>query len=224
MADLTIIMPTPNLVPKKWAEFHKQKLLEAAGDNPIITISKEPLDWGVKNLIQTEYGLSNLYRQILRGAKEADTPLVAIAEDDTLYPKQHFQFRPTEPGYYYNLNRWHIFTWGNPFYFHKPRPANSCMICSRGLMIKALEKRLENLKAGENLPGRLCRELGTAKETMGYDMQEWKSFYTAEPILGFDHDQGSDRLSKIRKKWPWPVRAFDIPIWGRAEEIREKFQ
>ena len=91
-------------------------------------------------------------------------------------------------------------------------------------MIKALEKRLENLKAGENLPGRLCRELGTAKETMGYDMQEWKSFYPAEPILGFDHDQGSDRLSKIRKKWPWPVRAFDIPIWGRAEEIREKFQ
>ena len=59
MDDITIIMLTPNLVPKQWAEFHKQKLLEAAGGTPIITISKEPLDWGI-NLLQTEYGYPNI--------------------------------------------------------------------------------------------------------------------------------------------------------------------
>lgn len=224
MTDLTIIMPTPNLVPKKWAKFHKQKLLEAAGDNPIIIISKEPLDWGVKNLIQTEYGISNLYRQILRGAKEASTPFIAIAEDDTLYPKQHFQFRPTEPGFYYNLNRWQICAWGEPFYFHKPRPANSCMICSRDLLIKTLENRFKSVAEGDELPSRLCHECGTVKEALGYDIHEWKSFYTAEPVLNFCHIHGLNKFSRKRKTWPWPVRAYDIPVWGRAKDIRKKFQ
>ena len=46
MNDLTVIMLTPNLVPKKWAQFHKQKLLEAIGDTPLITVSKKPLIGG----------------------------------------------------------------------------------------------------------------------------------------------------------------------------------
>ncbi|OGH18095.1 MAG: hypothetical protein A2868_03485 [Candidatus Levybacteria bacterium RIFCSPHIGHO2_01_FULL_40_15b] len=229
MADLTIIMLTPNLVPKKWVEFHKQKLLEAAGDNPIITISKEPLDWGVKNLIQTEYGLSNLYRQILRGAKEADTPLVAIAEDDTLYPKQHFQFRPIQPGYYYNLNRWHMFTWknsyyfqGRPFYFYKPRPANGLLISTRELMVESLESRLATSPDLEN--PYLRHELGTVDRILNYDKVPWRSFYTREPVLCFDHIYSVGDLAKRRKKRPWPIAAYDIPVWGRAEEIVKKFQ
>lgn len=220
MVDLTILMLTPNRVPKDWAAFHKQKLLEAAGDNPIITISKEPLDWGT-NLIQTEYGLSNLYFQVLRGAKLATTPLIAIADDDTLYPKEHFQFRPTEPGYYYDLNRWHMFTWGTPFYFHKPRPGNGCMICSRELLVTALESRFR--RNPELLPAHLCHELGT-RGSMRHDKVAWKSFYTNVPILSFYHEESVDPAAKIHKKYAWPVRAYDIPVWGRAEEIREKFK
>lgn len=73
MNDLTIIFLTANRVPEKWAEYHKQVLLEAIGDTPIITISFKPLDWGT-NLIQTEYSVDNIYRQMLRGAKVAKTP------------------------------------------------------------------------------------------------------------------------------------------------------
>src|SRR3989344_839491 len=220
MADLTIIMLTPNRVPKSWAEFHKQKLLEAAGDNPIITISKEPLDWGVKNLIQDGYGIPNLYFQVLRGAKLATTPFIAIADDDTLYPKEHFAFRPTEDVYFYNLNRWHIFTWGKPFYFHKPSPGNGCMISSREPLINALESRF---RRNPELPGHLCHELGTSRSMM-HDKIEWKSFYTNTPILSFTHEESVDPAAKRHRKYAWPVRAYDIPVWGRAEEIRKKFQ
>lgn len=221
MADLTIIMLTPNLVPKQWAEFHKQKLLEAAGDNPIITISKEPLDWGI-NLIQTEYGVANIYRQMLRGAKLATTPFIAMADDDTLYPKEHFAFRPTKEGYFYNLNRWHLFTWGRPFYFHKPRPGNGLLICTRELLISAMESRLE-ASYELALPG-LCHELGTVDGILGHDKVRWQSFYTRQPVVSFYHENGSDERCKRHKKWPWPVCAYDIPVWGRAEDIRKKFQ
>lgn len=220
MADLTILMLTPNLVPKSWADFHKQKLLEAAGDNPIITISKEPLDFGL-NLIQTEYGFTNILRQMLRGAKAASTPLIAMADDDTLYPKEHFAFRPKEEGFYYNLNRWHTFTWGDPFYFHKPRPGNGLLICSRELMIKALEARFKG-NEGE-LPAHLGGELGTIYSALAHDSKEWQHFYTVEPVLSFYHDWSWDRACRRHIKKPWPVRAYDIPVWGKAEDIRKKW-
>ena len=88
--DITIIMLTANRVPKGWAQFHKEKLLEAANGAPIITISREPLNWGI-NILQTEpYGISNIYWQLLKGAKAADTGYVGVAEDDILYPRVHF--------------------------------------------------------------------------------------------------------------------------------------
>ena len=222
MADLTIIMLTPNRVPKEWAKFHKQKLLEVAGDNPIITISKEPLDWGI-NLIQTEYGITNIYRQMLRGAKVATTPFIAIADDDTLYPKEHFAFRPKKEGFYYNLNRWHIFTWGEPFYFYKPRPGNGLLICSRDLMVRALESRLKGVE-GELPPHLSYGELGMQQSALVHDEVRWKPFYTTDPVLSFYHDQSWDRACRRHIKYAWPVRAYDIPVWGKAEDIRKKFQ
>jgi len=43
--DLTIIFLTSNKVPKEWAEYHKNVLLEAIGDYPLIIISREPTEW-----------------------------------------------------------------------------------------------------------------------------------------------------------------------------------
>src|SRR3990167_8395102 len=119
MNDLTVIFLTVNKVPEKWAEYHKKVLNEAIGDTLLITVSKKPMDWGL-NLIQDEEpSVSNIYRQILRAAKLAVTPYIAIAEDDTLYHKEHFIFRPPEDTYAYDGHRWGIFTWGKPVYYYK---------------------------------------------------------------------------------------------------------
>ena len=214
-------MMTPNLVPKNWAKYHKKKLLEAADGAPIITISSKPLNWGL-NLIQEEYGLSNLYKQLLRGAKTATTELLAVADDDTLYPKDHFAFRPQEPGFYYNLNRWHLFTWGDPYYFYKPKPGGGLMIATRKLVIDALENRLA---ADPQLTGHYSvKELGTSIRMRKYDKHEFKVFYTTKPVVSFYHDLSVDDLVRRHKKYPWPVRAFDLPLWGRAQDLRKKFK
>lgn len=221
MNDLTIIMMTPNLVPKKWAKYHKKKLLEAAGDTPIITISAKPLNWGL-NLVQEGYGLPNLYKQLLRGAKTATTELIAIADDDTLYPKDHFAFRPGEPGFYYNHNRWHTFTWGEPFYFYKPKPGGGCMIATRKLVIEAMEARMADdpkLRKPYSV-----KELGSSGRMRTYDKFEYKPFYTKAPIASFYHDYSFDEATRQHKKYAWPVRVYDLPLWGKAKNLRKKFQ
>lgn len=221
MRDITIIMMTPNLVPEDWAKYHKQKLLEAADGAPVITISSKPLDWGL-NLIQEDYGLVNLYKQLLRGAKTAKTELIAIADDDTLYPRDHYAFRPKEPGFYYNLNRWHLFTWGDAYYFHKPKPGGGLMIATRKLVIDAIKARIAadpDLKNPYSL-----KELGSSIRMRKYDKHEFKQFYTTRPVVSFYHDKSIDELNRRHKKYAWPVRAFDLPVWGRAEDLRKKFQ
>ena len=150
MSDITIIMLTANKLPKGWVAFHKEKLLEAAGDSQIITMSREPMNWGINVLQDQDYGISNIYRQLLRGAKLATTPYIAVAEDDTLYPYEHFHsFRPPKDTFAYNQNKFGLFRWSRiPTYFWKDRIKNSTLVAPRGLVIEALEERFAKYPNG----------------------------------------------------------------------------
>lgn len=222
MNDLTVIFLTPNLVPKSWAEFHRQKLMEAIGDTPVITISKKPLDWGI-NLIQRNYSHLNIYKQILRGAKLAKTPYIAIAEDDTLYPPpDHFKvFRPPMDSFAYNMNRWGLFTWNPSAYFLKNKIANSTMIAPRKLTIKALNERFRKKMSEEQ-----CGELGNPRieKWIGVTPQKFVEFYTSESVVNFNHDYSLDYLSRTHKKRMWYIKAYDIPLWGRSDELVKNFK
>jgi hypothetical protein len=216
MKDLTIIFLTVNKVPEKWAEYHKQVLLEAIGDTPIITISKNPLDWGINLLQEEEPSVDNVYRQILRGAKLATTPYIAIAEDDTLYHKSHFQFRPDLDTFGYSGHRWGIFTWGKPFYYHKDRISNAAMIAPRELVIKSLEERFEKYPNSEL--GELGKEKGT-----NLNRYKTKIFWPEVGLVYFSHVNALDGTEQRKTKRPGVVQAYDIPYWGKAEELRKHF-
>lgn len=222
--NITIILITANRVPKKWAEFHKEKLIEAAGNAPIITISREPLDWGI-NLLQTEaYGISNIYFQLLRGAKEATTEFIGVAEDDTLYPKEHFEYRPPLDTFAYNMNKFGVFRWSRiPTYFWKDRIKNSTLIAPRSLAIEALEERFNKYPNGT--PGGFTGELGRAniEDKLGVTRRKSAWFSTEVSIIAIDHELGIDRLARTHRKGMGILRAYDIPYWGRAEDIVKKF-
>ncbi len=214
--DLTIIFLTVNKVPKEWAEYHKSVLMEAIGDSPIITISKEPMDWGL-NLIQDEEpSVNNVYKQILRAAKIATTPYIAIAEDDTLYHESHFQFRPDMDTFGYDAHRWGIFTWGSPFYYHKDRISNATMIAPRELAIEALEERFAKYPVS-NL-GELGKEKGKVSE------RKIKIFWPDVGIVYFSHVNALDGTEQRRTKRPGVVQAYSIRHWGEAKTLREHWK
>ena len=222
-SDITIIMLTANKVPKNWAQFHKEKLLEAAGSSPIITISREPLNWGI-NLLQTEsYGISNIYFQLLKGAKAATTEYIGVAEDDTLYPKEHFEYRPPPDTFAYNQNKFGLFTWGKPTYFWKDRIKNSTLVVSRKLLIDALEERFA--KYPDGTPAGLTGEMGrhNVEDGLGLTRRRAVWFTTEISIVALDHEFGIDRLAKSHRKRMGILRSYDIPYWGKAEDIIKKF-
>lgn len=223
-SDLTIIMLTANRVPEKWADFHRAMLIKAAGNSPLITISRKPLNWGL-NLLDTEpYSISNIYFQILKGAKQAETDFIAIAEDDTLYPEEHFTFRPPKDSFAYNKNRFGLFTWGRPTYFWKDRISNSTLIAPRELAIEALEERFKKYPQGT--PSYFTGELGRTNIEDKLQVSHRKScwFSSEISVIRLDHELGVDRLSRTHRKAMGILRAYDIPYWGKADNIVNKFR
>jgi len=221
---------TNNKVPKKWAEYHFQKLKEAAGEYPIITISRIPMS-GI-NLIQTESeSSSNIYWQLLRGAKLAETEYIAVAEDDTLYTKEHFHsFRP-DGVFAYNLNRWTLYTWGEPIYSLKNFiRTNAVLIAPRQLVIEALEERFARYPHDmKNIPLGMCGELGYFEKELGITLRRAIEFKTIEPVVQFDHDyftgdNSGKGLERRHTKELGTIRAYDIPIWRKAEDLVKKFK
>ncbi|MFZ3301273.1 MAG: hypothetical protein WA152_00995 [Microgenomates group bacterium] len=220
MSDLTIIFLTVNLVPEKWARYHKKKLLEAADSSNIITISKEPLNWG-QNYIQDEpVSENNIYKQILNGCKIANTPFVAIAEDDTLYTKEHFHsFRPTHDSFAYNLSCWGLLTWGPPTYYWSNKLRNLSLIAPRKLAIESLEERFAKSPT-------FYGELGHPKieSRLGLEPRKHMTFFSKQPIVYFQHDHGLDRLEREHKKQMSNLRSFEIPFWGKSKQLVKKFR
>lgn len=217
MTDLTIIFLTVNLVPEKWAEYHKSVLLGAVGDMPIITVSKKPLDWGLNLIQEGEPSVQQIYEQILRAAKIATTPYIAIAEDDTLYHRSHFEFRPPLDTYAFEGHRWGLFTWGKPTFYWSDRISNGAMIAPRELAISSLEERFD--KYPVNNLGELGKEKGTT-----IDRKKSVTYYSQYAMIYLSHKGGLDPLENNRRKAMGKVQAYRIPYWGEAEEVAKRYE
>lgn len=226
MSDLTIIFLTVNRVPEGWAKFHKEKLLEAAGDCPIITASREPVDMPGEHLIQDgEICADNVYRQMLRAAKLAKTKYIAIAEDDSLYPYDHFNsFRPKDDEFAYNMSRWSLYEWREPMYSWRDRISNLTLIATRELAIKCLEERFA--KYPDPLPDHQVGELGKLRtqDKLGlppYKIRMWNSDIA---VLNINHQYAMDDREIRQVKKPGSLRAYDIPHWGHAKDVMKHFK
>lgn len=223
MKDLTAIFLTVNKVPKKWAEYHRKVTSAALGDTRVISITRESSDWGINIIQEGEASVSNVYKQMLRGAKLATTPYVAIIEDDTLYIKEHLEYRPNLNTFAYNTNRAGLFTWGDPTYFWKMRMVNSGLIAPREQLIKALEERFKKYPAG--VSNGLSGEVGRAniESKLGVNIQKSVKFETTVAIVSLGHDFSICPRQRSHRKRMGKVRAFDIPHWGKASEIVKHF-
>lgn len=223
MSNLTVIFLTNNQLPEEWTKYHYEKLLEAIGDANLITVSRKPMP-GV-NIIQTEpKSGSNIYWQMLKACRIATTPYIAIAEDDTLYPKEHFLYRPPMDTFAYNKHRWSLFTWGEPIYSCRNRLCNKVLICSRELAIEALEERFN--KYPEGISDKIIGELGRGMVERNLKVKERKSeeFHTSIGVVGFDHIFSYDeKQQNHRKRLGW-IRALDIPYWGKSSELIKHFK
>jgi hypothetical protein len=207
-------------MPPRWVEFHMQTLKEALQDIPVISISRLPIAFGLNLPDSGPYCYANEYKQLLRGAKLAETKYIAACEDDTLYHENHFRrFRPQNDEFAYNRARWSVFSWGEPQYSLRNRVSNCSLIAPRELLIEALTERFNSHNG--NPPEHLMGECGRNKleRTLGITQRKLVEFYSRIPIIQLSHPNGTEKRQQEQWKSHAEIRAFDIPHWRKAEDI-----
>jgi len=225
--DLTVVYLTLNRTPIDWATFHMEALVKAVGDYPVISVSKEPLNFGLNIIDYGEPCYSNIYRQLLRACHRADTEFIATAEDDVLYSREHYnEFRPEADEFSYNRSRWSVFSWeGNQaIYCLRNRISNCSLIARRELVIEALEERFARY-AGDTIPESLMGECGRNKleKQMGITLRKQRDWWSTCPIIHMNHPNGSEVLQARKWKSHGQLKALDIPYWGKASDIAQRY-
>lgn len=239
MIDLTVIFLTANETPRDWQAFHWTHLRQAIGDYPLVTVSRVPMANPGVNLLDTdEKSYLNIYRQLLRGALAAQTPYVAVAEDDTLYSADHYRFhRPAPDVFAYNWHRWSLYTWYPNVYSLKMRKSNCSLIAPRDLLIAALEERFAKyptLSDYKHWTHKFIGEVGRNVYERHLGLTPWKAedVYSNVGIIQVSHPTGTEyalqqartpgKSIKLLKRLG-AVKATVIPHWGSAKEIASHY-
>jgi hypothetical protein len=224
VADLTVMYLSASRLPQRMAEYVRGVLCAAIGDTPLISMTREPLEFG-RNVLQTgPWCPSTIYWEMLRAAKIAVTPFVAVAEDDTLYPKEHFAWRPQADAFVYDMNRFSLFAWGERLFSWRNRRSNSALIAPRALLIDALEERFAKWPNGtpEHLTGEIGRPM--VEKNLKLTPRKAVEVFSTVSTINLGHAYGTNDRERRQRKSHGPIRAYDIPHWGRADRLLEHIQ
>jgi len=224
--DLTIIFYTANYISEYFAKNVRKQLVKAIGDIPIISVSQKPMDFG-QNICVGDIGRNtfNIYQQVLTGTKLAKTKYVAMAEDDVLYAPQHFtEYRPPDDAFGYNMKKWGIFTWSDPPLFnYKHRRGMTSLICTKDLLIEALEERFTKYPDNESLPPQFG-EPGRLDRTLGVTVRKLEEWNSSVPNIVFSHETALAYLNLGIKKKMGAERVAELPYWGKAKDIAKLYK
>lgn len=226
MNDLTIIYLTANEITTKFSENTRRVLIESIKGIPVISVSKKPLDFGQNIYFNTPRSHINIYREALAGVKLAQTQYIAIAEDDVLYSPEHFKKRPRRADVFaYNIACWSLYTWSKPPIFsYTGRRNHGMLICERDLYIEAMEERFNMYPDDSKINNAIWAEPGKYESQLGVSVQITEFFYTDPANIMFTHPQGLSYYTLGEKKRLAPIRALEIPFWGRAEEVVKMYE
>jgi len=207
--DLTLLFIHAGKRPEQWVKFHKEQLDKLP--YPLIDLYDEE-----------KKGEEMIYKRLLEGCKKATTKYIATIEDDVLYPPEHFKFRPKDDEFAYNQHRFALFTWGPPIYNWRNRVSNCSLIAPRELAIEALEERFTKYPNGWPYVGELGRWRIDAK--LGTKPRKIVEWHSTVAVIHINHDDASEERQKAHWKDLGPIRALEIPVWGKSSELIKKFK
>ena len=230
--DLTVLYVSASRVPAAWQAYQIACLRAAIGDAPVISVTRAPLALGINLRDETPTPCYwNIYHAMLRASRIAETPYVAMAEDDVLYTREHFtEFRPPLDAVSFDRSRWSLFTW-DPIYCLRQRVSNCSFIAPRALLIGALEER--EAKWPQGAPNSITGEVGRpiVARNLGVPCVPAVEWYSTSPIVHLNHPEGTDNPLEYQRdarghrmiKKHGQITAIEIPVWGKAVDLAAKF-
>jgi hypothetical protein len=89
------------------------------------------------------------------------------------------------------------------------------------MLVAALEERFNKFKGipEDKIPLHYWGDPGRYEDRLGVTTRETEEFYTTEPNIVFSHPEAYGYLSRGTRKRLGDMRATEIPLWGRAEDI-----
>ena len=220
--DLTVLYYTANNISEYFMKNIQKQLLIAVGDTPIVCVSQKPMDFGTTQICVGDIGRSayNIYKQVLVAAKAATTKYVATAEDDVLYPPEHFAFRPEGDIFSYDTNKWSMYTWTNPPIFSKKDRTNmTSLICERESLVKTLEERFARWPVFADMPEGYCGEPGRFESHLRITPVQKQKITTSVPHIMFSSPEALAFEHLGTRKAHGPEQVTELPYWGTAEYI-----
>jgi len=240
----TIIFCTDNTVSGPLFDAVVRELKRSAAGIPIISVSHEPIDLGRNICIgKQKRSWLCLYRQLCEGLKAAETDNISIAEHDCFYSAEHLNWTPPKDDtFYYNENMW-LVQWADNSHpelkgmfsrFWKERLALSQLICNRELYLEVIERRLDLIDKDRNAwngidhigepgysrikkaqywakSGRAIYLKDLVQDTL--ELERYETFRTEVPNLDVRHDSNFTGPKRGKK------RTFEVPYWGRFEDL-----
>ncbi len=210
MNKITIVYVTSNREDPAFENLVKQKLLEVAGDHPLISVSQKPIDLG-KNICVGDIGQSymNAYRQLLVGAKAAETEFVMPAESDQLYPPGYFDFVPGDHHLYVYQDLW-VLTLGDRSKFWKKDFGDWVVAIKRDYFISRLEAKIAEEKV---LPPGKVHSIHRR-----FASNKFIRFNVGAPVITIKTDRN------INKKTGHTAdTTYELPHWGKADDLSKYF-
>ena len=211
MENVTIIYYSANKEDSIFEQKIINNLKKQAGDIPIISVSRKPINLG-KNICIGEQPVcySNEWKQLLIGLKEAKTEFCLAAESDCLYPPEYFTFIPPRKDLVYRYsNIWAY--WKNRNKFWKKPRMEGAQICGREYWIKRLEYMLGGHESWEPMENsnQLVRKIFP---------EENRDLWNGNPVITFLTGDGMGTKTSLCKNGS----VISLPYWGTAEEIKIK--
>jgi len=230
MENLTLLYYSANLIPEYFMKNVQNQVLKASPNTPIISVTQKPIDFG-KNICVGDIGQSayNIYKQILIAVREAKTDYVACVEDDVMYPKEHFQYRPLYPLLAYDINKWCVFSWDkNPIYSQRSgRRTMTSMVGFRDVLLKTLEERYAKYPTIESIPPHLYEfywgEPGRFEDHLGLEHVDTMKYDCPVPHIQFSTPEAFGFLHLGKRKAHGNIRVESLEPWGTAKQILSNY-
>ncbi len=230
MLDLSILYYTSNMIPEKFMKNIQDQIVKAAPNTAIISVSQKPIDFG-KNICVGDIGrnLYNLYYQVLVGLREVKTKYVAMAEDDTLYPPEHFEYRPPDGTLNYDVNKWALFVWDKDAIFsNRPgrRTMNSLVSDTKALR-DHLEARYTKYPTIASIPPEIYEyywgEPGRFEAHLRMPALRVQRYMSVTPHVTFYHPDSLGFAHLGTRKAHGSVIVETLPGWPAPAELRKLY-
>jgi len=215
--DVTCVYYTSNREEPLFQERMQKTLLETLGDIPLVSVSHKSMNFG-KNICVGEMVPSshNAFRQMQLGAIEAKTKFICVAEADTLYPREYFEFEPKEDNLIYQVrNIWVLVALAHREHsYFKKRYAEGAIVVGREYIIKVVDSQLRGKPFWTDTTDYEKNFIGELFKCSGID-----SFHNTIPVVQFKTD------NNMHRKTPYipgsGVRT--LPFWGDSHELMRKY-